>query len=319
MLLPLMLFALVLAWVLGFLFHEGVRRNRYLPIPVLVIAITASYLTYGQVSERFGRIPSFRDCPDCPELVLAPKGPFAIGSLENEPGRRKDEAWHAGMIARGFAAGMYAVTFEQWDACVAGGGCGGYVPADEGWGRASWPVINVNWNDAKAYAAWLSKKTGKTYRLLSEAEREYIARAGAGGPFWWGGAISAKDANYDSSRTYAGGVVREGMAVNLHAAKVEAAGARRTVPVDSFAPNPLGFYQVHGNVWEWTVDCWNDSLDANRGDGSAQETGDCGRRVLKGGAWNSDPADLRSAARIAAAPDARNNAYGFRVARDLGR
>ena len=123
----------------------------------------------------------------------------------------------------------------------------------------------------KAYAAWLSTKTGKSYRLLSETEREYVARAGTTTPFWWGSSITPKQANYyGSADPYEGG-----------GSKGEY--RQRTVAVDSFEPNPWGLYNVHGNVWEWTEDCWNESNNGNRGNGTAQTTGDCGRRVVRGG------------------------------------
>jgi Sulfatase-modifying factor enzyme 1 len=124
---------------------------------------------------------------------------------------------HRVTFARQFAVGRFAVTFDEWDACVAAGGCNGYKPSDESWGRGKRPVINVSWNDGKGYAAWLSGKTGTTYRLLSEAEREYVTRAGTTTPYWWGPAISQRQANFASNRT---------------------------VPVDSFQPNPWGLYQA---------------------------------------------------------------------------
>ena len=108
-------------------------------------------------------------------------------------------------FAKPFAVGRFAITFEEWDACVADGGCNGHRPSDEGWGRGRRPVINVSWDDAKAYVAWLSRKTGKSYRLLTEAEREYVARAGTTTPFWWGSSISTGQANYDGKDAYAGG------------------------------------------------------------------------------------------------------------------
>ncbi len=133
---------------------------------------------------------SFRDCPDCPEMVIAPSGSFLMGSPSDELKRYDDEGpQHKVTIAEPFAVGKFAVTFAEWDACVAAGGCGGYQPKDEGWGRGDRPVINVSWDDAKAYASWLSKETGKTYRLLSEAEREYVARAATTTSFWSGSSI----------------------------------------------------------------------------------------------------------------------------------
>jgi len=245
----------------------------------------------------------FRDCPDCPEMVVVPAGQFTMGSLANEPQRDSDEAQVRVSIARPFAVGKFAVTFDEWDACVAGGGCNGYRPDDRRWGRGTRPVINVNWDDAKAYTAWLSKKTGKTYRLPSEAEREYVARAGTTTPFWWGTTISTAQANYDGSHTYGGG------------AKGEFRG--RTMPVDSFKANPWGLYNVHGNVWEWTEDCWNDTNTGNPGDGRARTSGDCSRRVVRGGSWGYFPQFLRSANREGDTPDDRSDSFGFRLARTL--
>jgi formylglycine-generating enzyme required for sulfatase activity len=247
---------------------------------------------------------SFTDCFDCPEMVVVPAGSFIMGSPPKEPERFNDEAQVRVSIAAPFAAGKYAVTFDEWDACVADRGCNGYKPNDQGWGRGKHPVINVNWEEAKAYAAWLSRKTGKSYRLLSEAEREYVTRAGTQTPFWWGSAITPTQANYDGNYTYAGG-----------GSKGE--NRRRTVPVDSFEPNPWGFYNVHGNVSEWTEDCWNDTNSGNPGDDRAKTTGTCTQRVARGGSWLTDPGRLRSAARGGRFVDDRFS-HGFRLARTLG-
>src|SRR5262249_1040616 len=136
---------------------------------------------------------AFRECDKCPEMVVVPAGSFTMGSPDSERNRAKYEGpQHEVTFAQQFAVGRYAVTFEERDACVADGGCNGYNPNDEGWGRGRRPVINVSWNDASAYVAWLSRRTGKSYRLLSEAEREYVARAGTTTPFWWGAAISPR-------------------------------------------------------------------------------------------------------------------------------
>jgi len=146
----------------------------------------------------------FKECESCPEVVVVPAGSFTMGSPENESDRRTNEGpQHKVTIGRPFAVGKFAVRFDEWDACVAAGGC--YRPPDQGWGRGRRPVINVNWDDAKAFVAWLSRTTGKTYRLLSEAEREYAARAGTTTPFWWGASISTSQANYNGNYTYGGG------------------------------------------------------------------------------------------------------------------
>ena len=251
---------------------------------------------------------AFKDCDKCPEMVVVPAGSFTMGSPDNERDRRYQEGpQHRVTFDRAFAAGKFAVTFDEWDECVDDGGCSGYRPVDQGWGRGRRPVINVSWNDAKAYVAWLSRKTGKTYRLLSEAEREYVTRAGTSTPFWWGSDITTINANYDPRRSHDtnGGT--------------EESYRQKTEPVDSFEPNPWGLYQVHGNVWEWTEDCYHGGYNGAPTDGSAWTTEDCGLRVLRGGSWNFSPSYLRAAYRLSGAPDNQDfgNAVGFRVGRTL--
>jgi formylglycine-generating enzyme required for sulfatase activity len=265
-------------------------------------------ITVGQNERRcfkpgVGKTEQFKDCTDCPEMVVVPAGSFTMGSPPNEPERDGDEAQIRVTISASFAVGRYAVTFDELDACVADGGCNGYRPADEGWGRGKHPVINVNWGDAKSYTAWLSRKTGKNYRLLSEAEREYVARAGTTTPFWWGSSITPKQANYNGNYTYGGGAKGE--------------YRRRTVPIDSFEPNPWGLYNVHGNVWEWTEDCWSASYHGVPTDASAWTSGDCLERIVRGGSWDNDPQFLRSAYRVRRYADNRFSVDGFRLARTL--
>jgi formylglycine-generating enzyme required for sulfatase activity len=251
-----------------------------------------------------GKTEYFKDCPTCPEMVVVPAGSFTMGSPASEPERYDNEAQLRVSMPAPIAVGRFAATFDEWDACVADTGCNGYKPTDQGWGRGKHPVIKVNWDDAKAYTAWLSRKTGKSYRLLSESEREYVARAGTTTPFWWGSSITPKQANYDGTYSYAGGG-----SMGLY--------RQRTVPVDSFEPNPWGLYNVHGNVWEWTEDCWNDSNSGNPGDGRARTTGNCSQRVVRGGSWIRYPRDLRSALRSWWYADFRVDLQGFRVARTL--
>jgi formylglycine-generating enzyme required for sulfatase activity len=234
---------------------------------------------------------TFRDCAEiCPEMVVIPAGSFTMGSPASEQYRFDNEGpQHQVRIGASFAVGKFSVTFDEWDACVSNGGCE-YSPKDMGWGRGRRPVINVSWEDAKAYVAWLSRKTGKSYRLLTEAEREYVTRAGTTTPYWWGASISKDQANYDS---------------------------HETVPVDSFKANPFGVYNVHGNVWEWVEDCWHDSYAGAPNDGSAWTSGSCEYRTLRGGAWNDRPRDRRAADRFRYHPDLRIDDLGFRVARSL--
>lgn len=256
----------------------------------------------------------FRECDKCPEMIVVPEGGFVMGSPNSEPEREESESpQHRVTLARPFAVGRFAVTFDEWDACLADGGCGGYRPPDAGWGRGRRPVINVTWDNVKAYLAWLSGKTGKPYRLLSEAEWEYMARAGTTTPFWWGSSISTQQANYNGNFTYGNGMKGE--------------NREQTLPVDSFAPNPWGVFQVSGNVAEWIEDCYYGTYGAGGGlvrrpaspaDGSARVgTEECGFRVLRNASWKSPPADLRSAARGAGRPYLGADWIGFRVARAL--
>jgi len=246
---------------------------------------------------------SFKDCPDCPEMVVVPAGSFRMGSLDSEPERESYESpQHRVAIAKPFAVGRFAVTFAEWDACVNAGGCA-YIPDDQGWGRGDRPLVNVNWDDAKTYVKWLSNKTGKEYRLLSEAEREYAARAGSTTPFWWGSSITPEQANYDGNYVYNGD--RKGEY------------RQKTLPVKSFRPSPWGLYQVHGNVYEWAEDCWHGNYEGARADGSAWTAGDCKYRVIRGGAWYFSPGGLRAAYRAWAVPTDRFRSYGFRLARTL--
>ena len=243
----------------------------------------------------------FRDCVECPEMVVVPSGSFLMGSPNSEDDRYGNEGpRHRVNIGYSLAVGVYEVTFAEWNACVADGGCGGYRPNDRGWGRGNQPVIHVNWKDAQSYVRWLSAKTGHNYRLLSESEWEYVARAGTGTPFHFGSTISTDQANYYGHSTY--GTGRRGVY------------REKTVPVGSFNPNAWGIYDMHGNVWEWVEDCWNDSYEGAPADGSAWESGDCNRRVLRGGSWYNEPRNLRSASRSGGPTDFRLSHFSFRVA-----
>ena len=255
---------------------------------------------YPKPVARPGRAPgtAFRDCPECPEMVVVPAGSFLMGSPSHEAGRDDDEGpRHRVTIARPFAVGKYEVTFAEWDACVADGGCGGDRPDDEGWGRGRRPVVNVSWDDAKAYVRWLNRKTGKQYRLPSEAEWEYAARAGTTTRYNWGDDIGRNRANCDGC------------------------GSRwdrkQTAPAGSFPANVFGLHDVHGNVWEWVEDCRNVNYQGAPSDGSARMSGDCSSRVLRGGSWFNEPRYLRSALRGRGRTGNRSYGLGFRVARTL--
>ena len=258
----------------------------------------------AEAEALLAEVSVFRDCESCPEMVVVPAGSFMMGSLASEKGRRGDEGPQRRVtISHPFAVGTYEVTFAEWDACVRDGGCS-HRPNDMGWGRGRRPVINVSWNDAQSYVRWLSRETGKAYRLLTEAEWEYAARAGSTGPFYFGETISTDQANYDGREVYGAG--RKGVY------------RERTAPVGSFSPNGFGLRDMHGNVWEWVEDCWHGSYSGAPSDGSAWTSGgDCSKRVLRGGAWSSGPETLRSANRDKFDSSCRNYSCGFRVARTL--
>ena len=247
----------------------------------------------------------FKECPVCPEMIVVPSGEFTMGAPESEPYSEDNERpLHKVTIAKSFTVGRFAVTFEEWDACIAEHGCRNYRPLDR-WGRGRQPVINLWWDDAKAYAKWLSDKTGKSYRLLSESEREYVTRAGTTTPFWWGSSISTDQANYD-------GAITAPQFGNSTMAEFR----RKTVPVDTFIPNPWGLYQVHGNVYEWVEDCWHSNYEGAPTDGSSWTILNCDRHIVRGGAWNFAPWQLRSGARGVVASAVRLLPVGVRVARD---
>jgi formylglycine-generating enzyme required for sulfatase activity len=262
----------------------------------------------------------FKDCRGCPEMVVVPAGSFVMGATPDEEVASPREDQVRGAIARPFAVGRFAVTRGEFAGFVAStghktdGDCHRISEpkreAERDWRSPGFtqddrhPVVCVNWNDARAYAAWISSFTGKNYRLLSEAEREYVTRAGSVTPFWWGTTISTGQANYNGNITHGGGAKGE--------------WRKATVPVDSFSANPWGLYNVHGNVWEWTEDCWNEKNAGNLGDGKPRTTGDCSLRVLRGASFNNFPHTLRSARREREPLGSRIDAFGFRVMRSLG-
>ena len=237
----------------------------------------------------------FQECVSCPEMVVVPAGEFMMGSPENEKGRDKKEGpQHTVVIRQPFAVGKVDVTFEQWDACIAHGGCA-HNPQDERWGRGRRPVINVSWDDAKVYIAWLAKQTGKPYRLLTEAEWEYAARAGNPARYSFG-----------DDETQLG-----------EYAWFLKNSEGKTQPVGKKKANAFGLYDMHGNVWQWVEDCYEESYSGAPTDGLAVTSKDCDIRVLRGGSWLHFPDFLRSAHRYKFTTDFRIKNFGFRVGRML--
>jgi len=214
-----------------------------------------------EIAQAAERVRRFRDCGGCPELVEIPGGRFRMGSSQ----KNDEKPAHTVEVSR-FALGRYEVTFAEYDQCVSEGGCG-HRPNDGGWGRGNRPVVNMSWADAQAYVKWLSSKTGKGYRLPSEAEWEYAARAGSTADYPWGNAIGRNRANCNGCGS--------------------AWDNKQTAPAGSFAANRYGLHDTVGNVWEWVEDCWNESYGGAPADGSAWRTGARGGRASVGGAWRA--------------------------------
>jgi formylglycine-generating enzyme required for sulfatase activity len=243
----------------------------------------------------------FQECTRCPTMVVVPAGNFTMGSPTTEAIADTDEfPQHPVTIAKPFAVAKFEVTFDNWDTCYELGGCR-IRPDDYGWGRGNRPVILVNADDALQYVNWLSKQTGKTYRLLSEAEWEYAARAGSTTDYSWGDDIK-KDGNAMADCFSCGSQWDD----------------KQTAPVGSFLPNAFGLHDMLGNAWEWVADCYHDSYDGAPTDGSAWTAGDCNQRVIRGGSWGDPPQILRSAYRLRGPVGNRYDGLGFRVARTLG-
>lgn len=234
---------------------------------------------------------TLHDCPNCPELVVIPGGLYMMGSPNNQAGRGRDEGPQREVSVSPFAIGKYEVTFQQWDACLAGGGCNGFSPSDHGWGRGNHPVAGVSYNDAKAYVDWLNAQNPNMhYRLASESEWEYAARAGASGVYAFEGRLTTHQATFLM---------------------------QRTTEVGSHGANAYGLFDMYGNVGEWVEDCYAPSYNLAPVDGAAVEAARCARRAYRGGSYADQASALRATARRAAAPAVRVAGVGFRVARAL--
>ncbi len=258
---------------------------------------------------------TFQDCEACPSLVVVEAGAFQMGTPATEAKREeREQPLHQVIIDTNFAMGRFEVTFDEWDACTTAGRCEEHIPDDQEWGRGKRPVINVSWDDAHAYLDWLSDTTGQSYRLPTEAEWEYAARG-------------------NTNTAYSFGDDEEDLCVygNAADASIEAdegegylpldcndGYGRETSPVGSYEPNPFGLYDVHGNVWEWMQDCWNETYDGAPADGSAWLAGDCERRVLRSASWiDAKGGSLRSGHRGRIDVPMRSFNLGFRVVREL--
>ena len=273
-------------------------KGRPVLIALAASGVVAAVVFYGLGLATIRAVSTartaFADCKDCPEMVPIPAGEFTMGSPGSESFRGLEQQHR--VTVPSFALGKYEVTFAQWDACVADGGCDGPAPDDQGWGKGTRPVVDVTWDEAKAYADWLSKKTGTHYRLTSEVEWEYAARAGTTTAYSFGATITTEQANFNGGSA---GVNRQ-----------------QTLPVGSFPANAFGLHDMHGNVWEWLEDCWHDGYaDDAPANGAPYLSAECAEHVMRGGSWVDDPPELRAAARAGSSRDVQSWSGGFRVAR----
>lgn len=258
-----------------------------------LVSIVSFLFPYMALGTDFKPGDVFKDCEVCPEMVVIPAGTFDMGSIK---GKKRELPLQKINISKPLAVSRFEATFEEWDACHTEGGCLKKVD-DRKWGRGRRPVINILYTDIQEYMAWISNKTGHTYRLPSEAEWEYAARAGTTTEYWWGDQMIRGRANCRGCGTEWSGV--------------------KSAPVGSFRPNSWGLYDVHGNVLEYVEDCWFNSHESAASDGSPRVTPNCVSRVVKSGGWYYLPKVSRSASR--ARNDTRIFSYfiGFRAFREI--
>jgi formylglycine-generating enzyme required for sulfatase activity len=293
----------ILVGMIGWL-NEGWVRDRWRWLTVIRPYMTAQvqpYVLSAEAERALKPTDSFKECAGaCPEMVVVPAGSFMMGSPATEPDRDNNESDDAGRphavaFSQPFAISKFEVTFDEWNACVAYGDCP--EVSNNGWGGGKQPVINVSWDDAETYVKWLARMTGKPYRLPSEAEWEYVERAGTQTAYSWGDEFSKGHANCNGCGSQWD---------NLQPA-----------PVGSFAADAWGLYDMQGNVWQWVEDCYHDNYDGAPTDGSLWQSGDCRQRVMRGGSCYSVPRRLRSADRQGKLTEYRGNDLGFRVGRTL--
>ncbi|WNC93286.1 SUMF1/EgtB/PvdO family nonheme iron enzyme [Paraburkholderia sp. FT54] len=233
-----------------------------------------------------------RDCATCPIMIAVPAGSFSMGSSTDDP---SEKPVHHVTIGAPFAIGKYEVTVDQWNACVAANACQKLTP-ESNTNKAA-PARDLSWDDAQQYVKWLSKTTGKPYRLPTEAEWEYADRGGTTTAYWWGDQMRKGNANCKDCGD------------PWHKEGPETAG--------SFAPNPLGLYDMNGSVWEWTADCWHNSYQGAPADGHAWDSPGCDMRVIRGGSWREGGGYMLSATRFKYSAGVRQSQDGFRVVKDL--
>ena len=311
--------------------EKSVLISLFLPV-CCVLAMFACGDLQGQELPAGSK---FRDCDQCPEMIVIPAGSFLMGSTTEAAADAAEQPQHEVSIANAFAVSRTEITFAQWDACAAADIC---LQADDGGnGRGNLPVVNVSWQGAQAYVGWLNSITGEHYRLLSEAEFEYATRAGTTTPWFWGDAgSSGKACEYANLFDKSGGQANpDSSSPALDCDD----GYARSAPVGTYKPNPFGLSDITGNVSEWVADCYQEGYVDAPDDGSvrkpeppcekkfegicmdkfdsAEAGGECKQRVVRGGSWADGESAARAASRTALDVGARNDRVGFRVARDL--
>jgi formylglycine-generating enzyme required for sulfatase activity len=257
---------------------------------------------------------SFNSCQGCPQMVTIPAGEFTMGS---PPGRSSLARPRRRISIRAFAVSKFEITFAEWDGCTASGGCAGLRPADEGAGRGAQPVINVSWNDAQHFVAWLNQRAGRFhYRLLTEAEWEYAARAGSNSDWSWGGDLSDACQHENLSDLSEFMLLPPILRTAPDISCDDGVGGR-AAPVGHYFANAFGLFDMHGNVSEWTEDCLTDNLSGLARDGSAQVSQPCLYRVQRGGNWYTNPRNTTSWSRAWERPASRSSWTGLRIAATL--
>ncbi len=253
--------------------------------------ISCSFFGLHAAAQEAGS--TFKDCDACPTMVVVAAGSYRMGDLAGTGLPSELPVRHI-TIPSPLGVGIYEITYAQWDICASEGGCK-HIPADDNWGRGDRALAYVNWDDASQYIGWLSQKSGKTYRLLTEAEWEYVARAGTESLYPWGNELGA------------------GNAVCLSCG----VGSVMTIEVGQLPANHFGLYDTVGSQKEWVQDCWNVTYQGAPTDSSAWIEGDCTRRVVRGGSWYDSARFIRSASRAGAVLPERLDIIGFRVVRQL--
>jgi len=285
------LVAIIIAGAVAWQYQQGLKENVYWFTHVRGYVLTAA----GERALNPG--DPFKECVECPELIVVPAGSFMMGSPEGQGDRSgREYPLHSVTIASHFAVGKFELTFAEWDACANHGDCNPNVSSN-GSGHGRQPVINVTWEDAQRYVAWLARITGKPYRLLSEAEYEYAARARTQTAYPWGNNVGQGNANCGECGSQW--------------------DASQTAPVGSFAANRFSLYDMVGNVFEWVEDCFHDNYKGAPSDASPWTSENCSRRVVRGGSWLARSFLLRSASRDWLSFDKPRDDVGFRVARTL--